>query len=160
MQKKIHYKIMSYIYKSQNNVKENTLQNIYKYIYHYFYNIVGEMGMGVPSPIPIPIPISIWGWFSSPSLPISPFSPKKFPPNRDRGARIWGPRGNWASLIVAMDYFMKWVEAEPLVHIPEANTTNFMKNNILYRLEIPNTIITDNETQFDNKKLRELCKKY
>ncbi|KAK0590511.1 hypothetical protein LWI29_028201 [Acer saccharum] len=62
--------------------------------------------------------------------------------------------------IVAVDYFTKWVEAEPLVHITEANTISFVKKNILYRFGIPNTIITDNGTQFDGKKFRELCDKY
>ncbi|KAK0570589.1 hypothetical protein LWI29_003554 [Acer saccharum] len=62
--------------------------------------------------------------------------------------------------IVAVDYFMKWVEAEPLVHITEANTISFVKKNILYRFGIPNTIITDNGTQFDGRKFRELCDKY
>ncbi|KAK0572613.1 hypothetical protein LWI29_034271 [Acer saccharum] len=62
--------------------------------------------------------------------------------------------------IVAMDYFTKWVDAEPLVHITEANTISFVKKNILYRFGIPNTIITDNGTQFDGRKFRELCEKY
>ncbi|KAK0578706.1 hypothetical protein LWI29_014874 [Acer saccharum] len=62
--------------------------------------------------------------------------------------------------IVAVDYFTKWVEAEPLVHITEANTISFVKKNILYRFGIPNTIIMDNGTQFDGKKFRELCDKY
>ncbi|KAK1557267.1 hypothetical protein Q3G72_021359 [Acer saccharum] len=62
--------------------------------------------------------------------------------------------------IVAVDYFTKWVEAEPLVHITEANTISFVKKNILYRFGIPNTIITDNGTQFDGRKFRELCDKY
>ncbi|KAK0593290.1 hypothetical protein LWI29_034321 [Acer saccharum] len=61
--------------------------------------------------------------------------------------------------IVAVDYFTKWVEAEPLVHITEANTISFVKKNILYRFGIPNTI-TDNGTQFDGRKFRELCDKY
>ena len=62
--------------------------------------------------------------------------------------------------IVAVDYFTKWIEAEPLVHITEANTTSFVKKNIIYKFEIPNTIITDNGTQFDNKNFREMCDKY
>ncbi|KAK0595586.1 hypothetical protein LWI29_008081 [Acer saccharum] len=62
--------------------------------------------------------------------------------------------------IVAVDYFTKWVEVEPLVHITEANTISFVKKNILYRFGIPNTIITDNGTQFDGRKFRELCDKY
>ncbi|KAK0597534.1 hypothetical protein LWI29_026267 [Acer saccharum] len=62
--------------------------------------------------------------------------------------------------IVAVDYFTKWVEAEPLVHITEANTISFVKKNILYRFGIPNTIITDNGTQFNGRKFKELCDKY
>ncbi|KAK0589445.1 hypothetical protein LWI29_014410 [Acer saccharum] len=62
--------------------------------------------------------------------------------------------------IVAVDYFTKWVEAELLVHITEVNTISFVKKNILYRFGIPNTIITDNGTQFDGRKFRELCDKY
>ncbi|KAK0573215.1 hypothetical protein LWI29_004479 [Acer saccharum] len=62
--------------------------------------------------------------------------------------------------IVAVDYFTKWVEAESLVHITKENTTSFVKKNILYRFGIPNTIITDNGTQFNGMKFRELCDKY
>ncbi|KAK0577490.1 hypothetical protein LWI29_033886 [Acer saccharum] len=61
---------------------------------------------------------------------------------------------------VAVDYFTKWVEAEPLVHITKANTISFVKKNILYRFGTPNTIITDNGTQFDGRKFKELCDKY
>ena len=59
-----------------------------------------------------------------------------------------------------VDYFTKWVDAEELVHIIEANTTNFVKKNILYRFGIPSTIIIDNETQFDNNKFREMYEEY
>ncbi|KAK0588088.1 hypothetical protein LWI29_034115 [Acer saccharum] len=41
-----------------------------------------------------------------------------------------------------------------------SNTISFVKKNILYRFGIPNTIITDNGTQFDGRKFRELCDKY
>ena len=68
--------------------------------------------------------------------------------------------GGAKHVIVAVDYFTKWVVAEPLVHITEANTTSFVKKNILYKFGIPNTIIIDNGTQFNNKKFREFCKKY
>ncbi|KAK1586328.1 hypothetical protein Q3G72_001372 [Acer saccharum] len=64
----------------------------------------------------------------------------------------------WSTLFA--DAKRTTVEAEPLVHITETNTTNFVKKNILYKFGIPNTIITDNGTQFDNKKFKELCKKY
>ncbi|KAK1586417.1 hypothetical protein Q3G72_002350 [Acer saccharum] len=56
-------------------------------------------------------------------------------------------------VVMAVDYFTKWVEAESLVHITKENTTSFVKKNILYRFRIPNTIITDNGTQFDMNKI-------
>ncbi|KAK0591347.1 hypothetical protein LWI29_000356 [Acer saccharum] len=71
-----------------------------------------------------------------------------------------GTKGGAKHAIVAMDYFTKWVEAEALVHITEVNTTNFVKRNILYRFRIPSIIVTDNGTQFNNKKFREMCEEY
>ncbi|KAK0603090.1 hypothetical protein LWI29_001292 [Acer saccharum] len=71
-----------------------------------------------------------------------------------------GAKGGAKHAIVAVDYFTKWVEAEALVHITEANTTNFVKKNILYRFGIPSTIITDNGTQFDNNKFKEMCEEH
>ncbi|KAK0573789.1 hypothetical protein LWI29_013579 [Acer saccharum] len=71
-----------------------------------------------------------------------------------------GTKGGAKHAIVVVDYFTKWVEAEALVHITEANTTSFVKKNIIYRFEIPSIILTDNGTQFDNKKFREMCEEF
>ncbi|KAK0586525.1 hypothetical protein LWI29_008372 [Acer saccharum] len=71
-----------------------------------------------------------------------------------------GTKGGAKHAIVAVDYFTKWAEAEALVHITEANTTSFVKKNIIYRFGIPSIIITDNGTQFDNKKFREMCEEF
>ncbi|KAK0584942.1 hypothetical protein LWI29_021198 [Acer saccharum] len=71
-----------------------------------------------------------------------------------------GAKGGAKHAIVAVEYFTKWVEAEALVHITEANTTNFVKKNILYRFRISSIIITDNETQFDSNKFREMCEEH
>ena len=71
-----------------------------------------------------------------------------------------GVKGGAKHAIVAVDYFTKWAEVEALVHITEANTTSFVKKNILYRFGVPNTIITDNGTQFDNRKFRDMCEEY
>ncbi|KAK0578013.1 hypothetical protein LWI29_003667 [Acer saccharum] len=71
-----------------------------------------------------------------------------------------GTKGGAKHAIVAVDYFTKWAEAEALVHIIEANTTSFVKKNIIYRFGIPSIIITDNGTQFDNKKFREMCEEF
>ena len=47
-------------------------------------------------------------------------------------------------LLVAIDYFTKWVEAEALPTITEAKIQNFVWRNIVCRFEIPRTIISDN----------------
>ncbi|KAK0605075.1 hypothetical protein LWI29_022519 [Acer saccharum] len=71
-----------------------------------------------------------------------------------------GTKGGAKHAIVAVDYFTKWAEAEALVHITEVNTTSFVKKNIIYRFGIPSIIITDNGTQFDNKKFRDMCEEF
>ncbi|XP_022843327.1 uncharacterized protein LOC111366872, partial [Olea europaea var. sylvestris] len=66
-------------------------------------------------------------------------------------------RGGASFTIVAIDYFTKWVEVEPLEKITEANTSKFLWKNIICRFGIPHSIVSDNGRQFDNKKVRELC---
>ena len=46
-------------------------------------------------------------------------------------------------LLVAIDYFTKWVKAEALATITEAKVQNFVWKNIVYRFGIPKTIILD-----------------
>ncbi|KAL2455212.1 Rve domain-containing protein [Abeliophyllum distichum] len=65
-------------------------------------------------------------------------------------------RGNACHAIVAIDYFTKWVEAEPMMKITEANTSRFIWKSIICRFGIPNSLVSDNGKQFDNKKIREL----
>ena len=55
-------------------------------------------------------------------------------------------------LIVAIDYFTEWVEAELVSMITEARVRSFIWKNIVRRFGIPNTIISDNRRQFDNPK--------
>ncbi|KAK0596580.1 hypothetical protein LWI29_016986 [Acer saccharum] len=69
-------------------------------------------------------------------------------------------KGGAKHAIVAVDYFTKWVEAEALVHITEANNTSFVRKNIIYRFGSPSIIITNNGTQFDNIKFKEMCEEY
>lgn len=59
-------------------------------------------------------------------------------------------------LIVAMDYFTKWIDVEALENITTANILKFFKRNILNKFGVPDVIITDNEMQFINKKLKRL----
>ncbi|KAF5940350.1 hypothetical protein HYC85_021517 [Camellia sinensis] len=58
-------------------------------------------------------------------------------------------QGNKRFLIVATDYFTKWVEADALIHIRDADIKRFVWRNIITRFGIPRALISDNGTQFD-----------
>uniref|UniRef100_A0A2N9HHE1 Uncharacterized protein n=1 Tax=Fagus sylvatica TaxID=28930 RepID=A0A2N9HHE1_FAGSY len=60
-------------------------------------------------------------------------------------------------LVVAIDYFTKWVEAEPLATITEKNVKNFVWKGVICRFGIPRVLVSDNGRQFDNGPFRELC---
>ncbi|GAV91531.1 rve domain-containing protein/RVT_3 domain-containing protein [Cephalotus follicularis] len=63
-------------------------------------------------------------------------------------------------LIVAVDYFTKWVEAEPLATITEKNTESFVWKSIICRFGVPKTIITNNGKQFDCQAFRDFCREW
>ena len=54
--------------------------------------------------------------------------------------------GNKRFLLAAIDYFTKWVEAEPLAQIMEINVIRFIQRNILSMFGIPRAFILDNDT--------------
>ena len=60
-------------------------------------------------------------------------------------------------LIVAIDYFIKWVEAEPVTTITDAKITSFVWKNIICKFGVPHVIISDNGKQFDNPKFQKFC---
>ena len=60
-------------------------------------------------------------------------------------------------LIIAIDYFTKWVEVEPVATITEAKIRSFIWKNIVCRFGIPNTIISNNGKRFDNSMFRKFC---
>ncbi|KAI3463696.1 hypothetical protein Pfo_020359 [Paulownia fortunei] len=60
-------------------------------------------------------------------------------------------------LIVTVDYFTKWVKAEPLARITEKKMIKFLWKNVICRFGIPRALISDNETQFTGAKIREWC---
>ena len=53
-------------------------------------------------------------------------------------------RKQYKFLIVEINYFMKWVEAEPAETIIETKIIGFVWKNIICRFRIPNVIISDN----------------
>ena len=60
-------------------------------------------------------------------------------------------------LLVAIDYFTKWVEAEALAMITEAKVRSFVWKNIVCRFGIPQTIISDSGRQFENQGFKSFC---
>ena len=60
-------------------------------------------------------------------------------------------------LLVATDYFNKWVEAEAYANIKDKDVTNFVWKNIICRFGIPQTIIVDNGSQFVSVAFRTFC---
>jgi len=56
-------------------------------------------------------------------------------------------------LIVAVDYFIKWIEVKPLTTITTQQVHQFVWKDIICRYGVPHTIITDNGRQFIDKEL-------
>ncbi|XP_072087008.1 uncharacterized protein [Arachis hypogaea] len=59
-------------------------------------------------------------------------------------------------LIVGIDYFRKWIEAEPLATITTQRSQKFLYKNINTKYGIPHSITTDNGTQFTDSTFRSL----
>jgi transposase InsO family protein len=64
--------------------------------------------------------------------------------------------GGFTHLLVAIDKFSKWIEVRPLTSIRSEQAVAFF-TNIIHRFGIPNSIITDNDTQFTGKKFLDFC---
>jgi ribonuclease HI/transposase InsO family protein len=64
--------------------------------------------------------------------------------------------GGFKHLLVAIDKFSKWIEVWPLTSIRSEQEVAFL-TNIIHRFRVPNSIITDNGTQFTGKKFLDFC---
>ncbi|KAK2999841.1 hypothetical protein RJ639_023777 [Escallonia herrerae] len=77
------------------------------------------------------------------------------------GMDILGPfpmaTGQRRFVIVAIDYFTKWTEAEPLATITASKCEEFFWKNVVCRFGVPKILITDNGKQFDNSNFRSFC---
>ena len=60
-------------------------------------------------------------------------------------------------LLVATDYFSKWIEAEAFSSIKDRDVTQFVWKNIVCRFGIPKSIVSDNGPQFDNRVYQNFC---
>nr|CAB3471350.1 unnamed protein product [Digitaria exilis] len=64
--------------------------------------------------------------------------------------------GGFTHLLVAIDKFPKWIEARPISRIKSEQAVLFF-TDIIHRFGVPNSIITDNGTQFTGKKFLKFC---
>ncbi|GKV49513.1 hypothetical protein SLEP1_g56262 [Rubroshorea leprosula] len=69
-------------------------------------------------------------------------------------------KGGSTFLVVAVDYFTKWIEAKPLSTTTERKIEEFLFNSILCRFGIPKRIIAHNGPQFQAAALRSFCNDY
>ncbi|RDY14358.1 hypothetical protein CR513_00581, partial [Mucuna pruriens] len=88
-----------------------------------------------------PWPFSMWGIDM-----IGPIEPKA-----SNGHRF---------ILVALDYFTKWIEAESYASVSRNVVAKFIKRNLICRYGIPADIITDNGTNLNNKVMSELCEEF
>jgi hypothetical protein len=70
------------------------------------------------------------------------------------------PSSGYIWILVATEYFSKWVEAIPLHKATGAAVANFICEHIITRFGIPHKIISDNGTLFVNKSVREVLEHY
>jgi hypothetical protein len=79
------------------------------------------------------------------------------------GLDIVGPLrkapGGQTHLLVAIDKLSKWVEVRPITNLRAEQAVMFF-TDIVYRFGVPNSIITDNGSQFTGRKFLEFCDKF
>ena len=60
-------------------------------------------------------------------------------------------------MLVVVDYFTKWAEAETLANIRDVDVKKFVWKNIITRFGVPDSLISDNGLQFDSRGFHEFC---
>lgn len=77
------------------------------------------------------------------------------------GVDILGPfpvaRAQMKCIIVAVDYFTKWIETEAVATITAAKVKNFLWRRIVCQFGVPMALVMDNGTQFTSTLTREFC---
>ncbi|XP_028085965.1 uncharacterized protein LOC114286935 [Camellia sinensis] len=83
-----------------------------------------------------------------------------YPPEENSKDKWVSPKGSNGHeyILVAIDYFTKWVEAQSYDVLKAAHVAKFIRNNIIYQCGVPTEIISDNGSHF--KKVVDLLEKY
>ncbi|GKA22825.1 reverse transcriptase domain-containing protein [Tanacetum coccineum] len=101
---------------------------------------------------------------AGPRNPQQPLTPITAPwPFYKWGIDIAGPfpegPGKVKFLIVAMDYFTKWIEAKAVATITGNQVKKFVWDNIVCRFGLPGEIVSDNGKQFSDNPFKDWCEK-
>ena len=81
------------------------------------------------------------------------------------GLDVIGPINPKASnehrfILVAIDYFTKWVEVNSYAHVTQKVVKKFIERDLVYRYGLPAKLVTDNAQNFNGKMIAELCTKW
>jgi transposase InsO family protein len=104
-----------------------------------FYARKSNLPAHVLQTIPITWPFAVWG--------LDIVGPLRKAP------------GGFTHLLVAIDKFSKWVEVRPIANLRAQQAVTFF-TDIIHRFGVPNSIITDNGSQFTGRKFLEFYDKF
>ena len=63
-------------------------------------------------------------------------------------------------ILVAIDYFTKWVEVASYASVTRSVVVRLIKREIICRYGLPRKIITDNRNNLNNKMMGEMCEEF
>jgi hypothetical protein len=82
-------------------------------------------------------------------------------PLQSWGLDLLGPlplaQVNLRYVVLAVEYFSKWIEAKPLATITSATVQKFFWQNIICCFGVPKAITVDNAAQFDSEAFKTFC---
>jgi hypothetical protein len=62
-------------------------------------------------------------------------------------------------ILIAIDYFIKWIEPCSYMHVTYKVIKRFIKRELIYRYGLPKRIVIENAQNFNSKTIIELCAK-
>jgi transposase InsO family protein len=104
-----------------------------------FYACKTNLPAHVLQTIPVTWPFAVWGLYIVGPLRKAP--------------------GGYTHLLIAIDKFSKWVEVRPITNLRAEQAVMFF-TDIVYCFGVPNSIITDNGSQFTGRKFLEFRDKF
>ena len=63
-------------------------------------------------------------------------------------------------ILVAIDYFTKWIEANSYTNVTVKNVARFIRRDIIARYGVPKAIIIDNGSNLNNRIVDDLLKHF